>query len=200
MKRSDWIQLSGWGLAVSGLLFMAGMAASTRPTYNPYNAASWPVDPLLNRVDLILVTLGMLLMSAGMAGLLERFKNRASSLGRGGLVIGIIAGLTSAVGAIGLGFSDSGPWWNLFMVGLLGVNLALVPFGISCLRERLFTSWNGIPLVAGGVFFLFAVVSMGLVEWPETVVTSMFFFFAASLGLIGYRLQSEAKGQQVAAV
>lgn len=200
MTRAKWIQLSGWGLAASGFLLMAGFAASSRPTFNPYNAASWPIDPILNAADLILVVVAMLLMSAGMAGLFARFQAQASLPGKAGLTIGIIAGLVSSAGAIGLGFSDSSPWWELLMFGLLGVNLGLALFGINCWRKRLFSRWNGLLLMMGVTFLLFSVASIGLLPMPESMVLPVFVFFAVTMGLVGYRLQSEATGQQASLI
>jgi hypothetical protein len=195
MTKSKWIQLSGWGLAVSGFLMMAGFAASTRPAYHPSNAAAWAVDPILNAVDLALILAAMLLMSAGMGGLLARFQDRAGTLGRAGLVFGAAAALVSAAGAAGLELiSDSNPWWGLFMGGFLGVNLGLLLFGVACLRRRLFARWNGLPFAVGAVFLVFILISSGLadVEWPGVATVTALLAFALGLGLLGYRLQSEA--------
>lgn len=192
MTKTKWIQLSGWGLAVSGFLLMAGFAAASRPDYNPYNAAAWPIDPILNVMGGVLITTAMLLMSAGLAGLLERFREQASMLGRGGLLIGSLAGLVSAIGAVGMGFFQNGPWWDLFMFGFLGVNLGLALFGVGCLQQRLFARWNGLPLAIGTVFLAFALATMGpiQIEWPGTVGFLVFLAFALGLGLVGYQLLS----------
>jgi hypothetical protein len=193
MTKTKWIQLSGWGLAASGFLLMAGFAAGSRPEYNPSNAAAWPIDPILNRMAGVLITIAMLLMSAGFAGLLERFREQASMLGLGGLFIGSFAGLTGAVGAIGLGFFQNGPWWNLLMMGILGVNLSLVLFGVDCLRQHLFTRWNGLPLAIGSVFLASALATMGpiQIEWPGVLEFVLLLAFALGLGLVGYLLLSE---------
>ncbi len=192
MTKTKWIQLSGWGLAASGFLLMAGFAASSRPDYNPYNAAAWPIDPILNVMDFVLMTIAMLLMCAGFAGLLERFQKQASSLGLGGLLIGSLAGLISAIGAVGLGFFQNGPWWDLFMLGILGVNLGLALFGVDCLRRHLFARWNGLPLAIGSVSLAFALATMGPIhiEWPGVLEFVVLLAFALGLGLVGYLLLS----------
>jgi hypothetical protein len=193
MTKTKWIQLSGWALAASGFLLMAGFAASSRPDYNPYNAAAWPIDPILNRMAGVLITVAMLLMSAGLAGLLERFQEKASRLGLGGLFIGSFAGLIGAVGAVGMGFFQNGPWWNGFMFGLLGVNLGLALFGIDCLRQHLFARWNGLPLAIGSVFLAFGLAMTGPIhiEWPGVLEFVVLLAFALGLGLVGYLHLSE---------
>lgn len=198
MTRSKWIQLSGWGMAASGFLMMIGYAAQTRPTYNPYNAAAWPIDPLLNAVGIIFFTAALILMTAGMAGLLARFREQVSGLGLAGLVIGIIAGAASTAGAAGLSIFESGPWWDIFLTGLLGINLGMALFGIDCLRQRLFARWNGLPLMFGVGFLAFGLTGLEpfQVDWPIVVVLIVLLVFALGLGLIGYRLQSEPSGHR----
>jgi hypothetical protein len=201
MTRMRWIQLSGWGMAASGFFFFAGLAAGSRPEYNPGNMLAWPLDPFLNSVDLFLVAAGLLLMSAGMGGFWYRFQQQVKVLGRSGLVIGVISGLVGAAGALGLGYSDSSPWWNLFMLGIVGVNLGLILFGITCWREHLFEHWNGLPLLIGATTLIAILASIGLVQWPGPVATVlMITFMAVSMGLLGYRLQSEATEQQATAI
>jgi hypothetical protein len=200
MTKSKWIQLSGWGLAASGFLLLAGFAAASRPDYSPYNSAAWPIDPLLNKVGTILITAAMLLISAGLMGLLARFERRASDLSRIGLVFGSLGGSVSAVGAFGLGLFKNGPWWEMFMIGLLAASLGLTLFGVDCLRQRLFARWNGMPLVIG-VSSLALGLSMSLIhmEWPSIVEFIALLTFAFGLGLVGYRLQSEAVENPAAA-
>jgi hypothetical protein len=193
MTKTKWIQLSGWGLAASGFLLMAAFAASSRPIYSPDNAAAWPIDPILNVADVILMTTAMLLMSAGLAGLLERFQQQAGIPGRVGLMIGSLTGLVGAVGAAGLRFFEGDLWWNMFMVGILGVNLGLALFGIDCLRQHLFPRWNGLPLAVGTSFLAFALAAMGPIHvaWPSVVEFIFLIAFALGLGLVGYLLQRE---------
>jgi hypothetical protein len=201
MTRTKWIQLSGWSLAASGVLFVLGFMAASRPAYSPYNAASWPIDPFLNTYGSKIVALSMLLMSAGMAGLLARFGSRAGATGQAGLVLGTIAGLVGAVGSVGLGIVDAEPWWDIFFISFIAVNLAMVLFGIACLRRRLFTRWNGIWLAIGSVFLLFILASIGLVPWqaPEALITVMFILFALAMALVGYQQLSEAGNRQASA-
>lgn len=193
MTKTKWIQLSGWGLAASGFLLMAGFAASSRPTYSPYNAAAWPIDPILNVADVILMTVAMLLMSAGLAGLLERFHQQAGLPGRVGLMFGSLTGLVGAAGAAGLRFFEGGPWWDMFMVGILGVNLGLALFGIDCLRQHLFPRWTGLPLAVGTSTLAFALAAMGPIHvaWPSLVEFIFLLAFALGIGLVGYLLQRE---------
>jgi hypothetical protein len=144
-------------------------------------------------MDGVLITVAMLLMSAGLAGLLERFQEKASRLGLGGLFIGSFAGLIGAVGAVGMGFFQNGPWWNGFMFGLLGVNLGLALFGIDCLRQHLFARWNGLPLAIGSVSLAFGLAMTGPIhiEWPGVLEFVVLLAFALGLGLVGYLLLSE---------
>lgn len=192
MTKTKWIQMSGWGLAASGFLLMAGLAAGSRPDYDPYNSAAWPIDPVLNIAGPILMTAAMLLITAGLFGMGERFQGRISLMGRSGLALGIFTGLVGAMGAAGLGFFKSGAFWSWFMMGVLGVNLGLALVGFDCLRQRLFARWNGLPLAIGIVFSALVLASMGPIhiEWPGLVEFILLLVFALGLGLVGYLLQS----------
>jgi hypothetical protein len=200
MTKSKWIQISGWGLAASGFLFAAGLAASSRPAYNQYNSAAWAVDPYLNAIDLWIIVLSLLLMCAGFAGMLAHFQDRAGKLGQAGLVMSIIASLVSAVGAIGLGFHDGSPWWETFSFSFLVANIGLVLFGIACLRNHLFTKWNGLPLVVGGLILAVIIVSLGLFidTTPDVLMWAVLITFTFGLGMIGYRVTVEADGKLTA--
>jgi hypothetical protein len=206
MTKEKFIKLSGWALMLGGVAVMLGWLAGTRPEYNRFNAASLQIDRYANAVEFPLIIMGLLLLSVGFIGLLARYGRSASSFGRACLWLGAFTGLVSTVGAVGLGITDSGPWWSMFFLGMVFQYLGLALFGISNLRQPALPRWNGLPLLAGIWVPLFAIVSLiieqvrgGWVEMPELFFISMWLLSLAGLAGLGYLLQEAPSPKGVAA-
>jgi hypothetical protein len=199
MSKEKFVKLGGWALILGGLAISLGWMAGTRPEYNSFNALSLPVDRYANLAELPLFSLGLLLLSVGLTGLFARYGRAAGGFGRFGLGLGIIFGLVSAAGVIGLGISDSDPWWSMFFWGLTFQFLCLTLFGVVCLQRRLLGRWNGLPLLAGVWVPLFVAVSLiveqfsgAWVEWPEWVFYSLWLLSLAGLAGLGIVMQASA--------
>jgi hypothetical protein len=200
MSREKFIQLCGWGLMIGGPAVLLGWLAGSRPEYNRFNTLSLPIDRYINAVQFPLIILGLLLLCLGFLGLLLQYGQKAGVLGSSSLAFSMVSGLVSTAGAIGLGFSDSGPWWNLFFLGLTFLYLGLVVFGLANLRQRLLPRWNGLPAAAGIWLPLYMLMTVTLylvtgswVKTPEWVWPVL--MWASMLGLtgIGYLLLSDAR-------
>jgi len=206
MSKVKFIKLSGWALMLGGLVVMLGWLAGTRPEYNRFNAASLQIDRYANAVEFPLIIMGLLLLSVGFIGLLLRYGNSASGFGRACLWMGTLSGLVSATGAIGLGISDSNPWWSMFFFGMTFQYLGLALFGIANLKQPALPRWNGLPLLAGIWVPLFAIASIiaeqiigGWVELPDLFFISLWLLSLAGLAGLGYLLQAEPSSQEMAA-
>lgn len=194
VPSSTWIRLSGWGLSGSGFLYAAGMAAASRPPYHPANADGWAIDAYLNGLPFIFIPVAFVFMSAGMIGLLARFRSQAGSLGRACLWLGAAAGLCGALGAFGLGIADQELWWGLYFAGFLAINLALLLFSVAGSVERLFTHRSTLLLSIGAPIGIFVLLLLEMNGWkiPQAWMVAVFSLFAAGTGVIGWQLKAEA--------
>ncbi|HMN59677.1 MAG TPA: hypothetical protein PJ988_04905 [Anaerolinea sp.] len=146
MSRGPFTNWSGWALLSGSLMIFLGWLAGTRPTYNPYNAASLPIDRFLNVGDTILLALGLTMTAVGLIGLLARFGARTDMFGRASLALGGVSGLVSAAGAIGSTVVDTELWWTMFFLGMAFMLLGVGLFGIGCAQRRLLDGWSSLPL------------------------------------------------------
>jgi hypothetical protein len=205
MTKSRWIQISGWFMAASGLLFFLGWMATLRPAYDAYNAASWPIDRYLNAAASPLLFAGMLFVLAGILGLRARYGAQAGKNGQAGLVLSLASGALALAGITGLAVTDSSPWWQFLMVGSTFLFVGLGLFGVSCLKRRLLPRWNSLPLLVSIPWPLLLVVDGMLntvtdnaFEMPAVIITAMIAISFFGIALVGYLLQSDAARPQAA--
>ncbi len=200
MTREKFIKLSGWSLVFGSVAIFVGWMASTRPEYNQYNAASLPIDRYANIASPLLMTLGILLVSLGMLGLLVRYRSQVGGFGRFTLGFGVLCGAVSVIGVAGLAIYDSEPWWSLFFLGWTFQNLMLALFGIVCLRRKILPRWNGLPLLAGiGVpAFVFYTYTYEAITgtWLEglgALQLAIFLIEFVGIAVVGYLLQADSQ-------
>jgi uncharacterized membrane protein HdeD (DUF308 family) len=197
MTRSTWIKLSGWLMAGGGLLLLFAWFASSRPQYNPYNFAAWPVDRFLNQAVSPSMIAGALFVFLGLTGLLTRYSHQAGKLGIAGLWISLGGALGMLVGIIGLTTNDTGQWWQILMSGVTAMYLGMALFGVACLKRKVLPRWNVLPLLAGLPWLLailvevFAEITRRPFDLPESAIAPIFLVSFTSLALIGYRLQAD---------
>jgi hypothetical protein len=203
MSKEKYVKLGGWALILGGLAIPLGWVAGTRPEYNPFNALSLPIDRYANAAEALLIFLGLLLLSMGLTGLFARYGRAAGSFGRISLALGIVFGLFSAAGVIGLGINDSEPWWLMFFWGLTFQFLGVALFGVACLQHRLLGRWNGLPLLAGVWVPLFVAISLSVeqfsgawVAWPEWVFYTLWLLSLAGLAGLGILMQAGAISEE----
>jgi len=200
MTREKFIKLSGWAMGVGSIAILIGWLAESRPEYNPFNAASLPVDRYANLAALPLIAMGVLLVSLGMLGLQARYGAQGGKFGSFCLGLGALSGLVSAVGILGLAINDSDPWWSMFFLGWMLQYLMLALFGVICRQRRILPRWNSLPLLAGIWLPGFMLVSLiyesitgSWLELPDPVFAALFTIGAAGAGWLGYLLQSDAQ-------
>lgn len=198
MSKEKWIKMSGWGLMVGGGVMLTGLLAGSRPQYDPHNFRSLSIDRYLNWVDMPLVALGLLLLSAGFVGLILRYGAEIGKFGRYSLGFGAASGAVSALGAVGLGFVDNGLWWTLFFLGMMIQYAGMALFGAANLRRRVLPRWNLLPLAAGVwapalilVNVLLVEATGGSTEMPQAVFLALWLVSLTGLAGVGYLLQSD---------
>lgn len=197
MTREKFIKLSGWALMLGPCLFIIGWLASSRPEYNPFNAASLPIDRFANLAGLPLAALGLVLISLGLLGMFLRYGSK--SVGSGlWLGLGALCALVSAAGVVGMVVDENSLGWYAFFLGLFAQFFALAFFGITNLRRRVLPRWNGLPLLAG-VWVPGMVLLMGLfqlntgtsLDSPEAVFYILWSFSLLMFFGLGYLQQSD---------
>lgn len=201
--KSNWVKVSGWFLAISSLFILVGFAAISRPVYNAYNFASSSLDRVLNAAVTPLLIAGFLSIILGFLGLLNNFKLRIDGLGKFGLNLALLGGTITLVGVIGLSISDGSPWWELFMLGMVALFVGVGLFGVNCLRARLFSRWNFLPLLVSLPFVIWFLGNLGLnagsglpLELPEILDILFLIFSFGGLALIGLQLSKDSNLQQ----
>jgi hypothetical protein len=199
MTREKFIRLAGWALIFGSLFILTGWLAESRPDYNPYNYRSLLIDLYANLAALPLVSLGIALTSLGMVGMFLRYGKEAGGFGRYSLGFGILSGLVSATGVIGLAVSDSEPWWSMFFLGWGLQSLFLAMFGWVNLRHNLLPRWNGLPFLTGIWMPSFMAISIvyeqatgSWLELPEAIFLIIFVVMCGGLAGLGYLMQSPA--------
>ncbi len=201
MTRETFLKLSGWALLIGAFALIVGLEASGRPEYDPYNALSRGIDRYANAAADFLLTIGFLLISLGVAGLLARYGKAAGRLGQVALVVSVASGLIAAASSVmgALGIAD-GILWPLSMLSLTLMFTGLLIFGVSCLQRDLMPRWNVLPLLAAvwiPAWMLLGVVSQVLtgnfLELSQTVSAVLLLASFGGLALLGFALLTATK-------
>lgn len=197
MTHSRWIKTAGWLLAGAGLLMLFSWLASTRPVYNQYNAAAWPVDRFLNQATRPAMIAGAIFALLGLAGLHSRYAPTAGRLGRAGLVISMVGDTVSLIGMVGQAINDNSPWWQLLMLGITALFAGLALFGAASLRLKLLPRWNALPLLISLPWLVAILIELlaALARVPYVISSNItgpiIIISFLGLALLGYRLQAD---------
>lgn len=195
MSKSKFIRLSGWAfiLGATTLLVVFLIDLRDAPPYDPNYFLSKPIDRYFEYATTILMPTSFLLLMVGMIGLYLRYRDEINNIGKFGLIVGIIGGVSSFTGSI-LFITDSEFSWNLFFAGFLLFFLGLVIFGIGSLRDSPLPRWNALPILTG-IWFPLLVIATSQMDWGESMILDAIVYLLTIIGLagIGYLLQSDAK-------
>jgi len=198
MSQEKFARLSGWAFILSGVTFIVGWLASSRPEYDPRNYYSLGIDRIANAVTAPLILSSLLLISLGMLGLLVRFGRSSSMYGYLSLLVGVVSGLITAGGwllidILGLQFFGNDAGWYIFLYGMGLMFTGLAAWGVDCLRKRFLSRGNGLALLAGIWFPLFIMIS-GIYEaitgnWFDLLGFDIVLFVLTTAGLVGLGIQ-----------
>jgi hypothetical protein len=195
MSKSKFIRLSGWAfiLGATTLLVVFLIDLRDAPPYDPNYFLSKPIDRYFEYATTILMPTSFLLFMVGMIGLYLRYRDEINNIGKFGLIVGIVGGVSSFIGSI-LFITDSEFSWNLFFAGFLLFFLGLVIFGIGSWRDSPLPRWNALPILTG-IWFPLLVIATSQMDWGESVILDAIVYLLTIIGLagIGYLLQSDAK-------
>jgi hypothetical protein len=196
MSKTTFIRLSCWSFILGATTLMVALLISIRdvPEYNRHNALSQPIDLYLEYASAILLPATFLLLLVGMIGLYLRYRNKTNSLGKSGLIVGIIGGVVTLMAVIPMVTSEPDWSWTAWMVGSILYFSGLVFFGISAVRGNLLPRWNALPILTGiWIPLLFIVTSQ--MDWEDSYFISLGAFLLSAIGLagMGYLLQSDSQ-------
>lgn len=196
MSKSKFIRLSGWALILGALTFVVAGLINLRdvPAYNPNNFLSKPIDLYFEYTSMILIPTSIFLFMVGIVGLYLRYGDESNGLGKGALIMGIIAGVTSFGASILLVTTETELVWTVFMAGFLLYFLGLVFFGIGTIRETPLPRWKALPILAG-IWFPLLIIVTNRMDWEATQYLDLGVFLLTSIGLagLGYLLQSDSQ-------
>jgi hypothetical protein len=205
MSKSTFVKISGWALILSGIAFVIGSFAGSRPEYNQYNALSQPIDYYANMADFPLISMAFLLLVIGYIGLFVRYGQSVSSFGRISLIIGILSAVVGLVGHLILNivYNDWNETWNTVVNTSFTLQfIGLLFFGISSYRQCALSRWKGLPILAG-IWIPAQMVGniiMKLVNEESTLdAVAMFTLVISMAGLIGlgYLLLTDAERVEI---
>lgn len=196
MSKQKFVRLSGWSFVLGAITFLVAWLISIRdvPEYNPNNFLSRPIDLYLEYTTVILLPATFLLLLVGMIGLYLRYRNKTNSLGKFGLIMGIIGGVVTLMAAIPM-FTSGPDWsWTAWMVGSILYFSGLVFFGISAVRGNLLPRWNALPILTG-IWFPLLIMVTSQMDWESSELISLGAFLLIAIGLagMGYLLQSDSQ-------
>jgi uncharacterized membrane protein len=189
MSKLKFIRLSGWSFILGAIAFMVTILVSLRdvPEYNPYNAASRPIDLYFEYAQSILFPAAILLLLVGMVGLYLRYNQETNEFGRFSLILGMVGGAISTLiilaASLQLELAES-VGGLLWIIGLPLYFLGLVTFGIAAIQGDLLPRWNGVPIMAGIGFLLMLLLSASSGGWEISDIILIGGMTLTSLGLI----------------
>ena len=178
MKRIGLIRLGGLVTMLSGVLFVA---PSLLGGYFPqaYDFLPLPREEALLVVALMLVPLGMV-------GFHTLQRHRYGGIGRAGFWLVVVASLVVAFGIVdffilGDMLQEAPPMW--LGLGLLGMVVGLVLYGVAVLQARVLPRWCGVAFIVA--------VPVALASSIPLSFASMFVVFGLVWFALGYALLSQ---------
>ena len=186
MNNSSFIRLSGWALIIGAFAFLPGAIGMLS-----WEGESTGSTPVIMQLVAFAVFLAPLLMVLGMLGLRARYK-----IGGGFLLFGaIVGGLMVIVGILVQfltpDYSVSETYYNVWLGGVVILNVCLLLFGFVALFEKPFPRWNWLPLVAGAslpIIPLLARITGGSPSSP--IIMAVLVIMAVAQAMLGYMLQA----------
>lgn len=150
MTKSKFIRLSGWSLMLGAVTFFISTLSAIVESnfYDSYMRLN--VFVFYNTGLVLALWLGTILLAVGWLGLRARYGEQVGFSGKSFLMIGAIAGPT--IGLLGvIGAITKVLMWAEFLLysGDMVLLACLTIFGISVLRTKPLSRWNGLPLIAG---------------------------------------------------
>ena len=150
------------------LLFFAGIfyLLSAPSQFEEYYSDAFGGGDLWYEVAARMVIPGIFLHCVGFWGFILYYFGKMKRSGKIILAMSL-AGVSLMSLFFVLSFLLLGPWWLLMMLSMLLHTFSFSLFGILCLKQRVLSRWNGLPLFLGlpfSLYFFVGLLGIGLQE------------------------------------
>jgi hypothetical protein len=127
----------------------------------------------------------LILVSLGMAGVHARYAERANILGRLGLILAIVVAPISAIGFLGMVFSEE--MYAVFVFGLLLHLVGMILFGVAAVTTKTLPRGNILPILIGLLpFAMYLNSNQGEAFGPQYLSFGAIALFGLCYALLGY--------------
>jgi len=139
------------------------------------------------------------LLTVGLLGLRARYKVGGGILLFGAIVGGVLVIIGILVQFLTPDYSVSETYYNVWLGGVVILNICLLLFGFVALFEKPLPRWNWLPLVAGVWIFLFPLLA-GIAGSPSSpVMIAILVLMTVAQVMLGYMLQADAHQEMATA-
>jgi len=182
MKNSNFIRLSGWSFIIGAIAFLPGAIGMLF-------YGSLTLTPLM-QLAAFAVFWAPVLLSVGLLGLRARYKVGGGILLFGAIVGGVLVIIGTLVQFLTPDYSVSMSYYNVWLAGVVILNICLLLFGFVALKERPLSRWNWLPLAAGAWILLFPLLA-GIAGSPSSpVMITILVAMTVAQAILGYILQA----------
>jgi len=187
MNNSSFIRLSGWSFIIGAIAFLPGAIGMLS-----WEGEATGPTPVIMQLVAFAVFLAPLLMVLGMLGLRARYK-----VGGGFLLFGVIVGGLMVIVGILVQFltpdySVSETYFNVWLGGVVILNVCLLLFGFVALFEKPLPRWNWLPLATGSWIVLLPILA-GITGFQSaSVIIAGLVIMTVLQVMLGYVLQTDA--------
>jgi len=186
MNNSNFIRLSGWSFIVGAIAFLPGAIGMLS-----WEGESTGPTPVIMQLAAFAVFLAPLLMILGMLGLRARYKIGGGFLLFGAIVGGLMVIVGTLVQFLTPDYSVSETYYNVWLGGVVILNVCLLLFGFVALFEKPLPRWNWLPLAAGSwIVFLPILAGITGFQFASVIIAGLVIMTILQI-MLGYILQAD---------
>jgi len=194
MNNSNFIRLSGWSFIIGAIAFLPGAIGMLF-----YGSQTIDWNTPLMQLATVAVFWAPVLLTVGLLGLRARYKVGGGILLFGAIVGGVLVIIGILVQFLTPDYSVSETYYNVWLGGVVILNICLLLFGFVALFEKPLPRWNWLPLVAGVWIFLFPLLA-GIAGSPSSpVMIAILVLMTVAQVMLGYMLQADAHQEMATA-
>jgi len=186
MNNSSFIRLGGWALIIGAIAFLPGAIGMLS-----WEGESTGPTPVIMQLVAFAVFLAPLLMVLGMLGLRARYKIGGGFLLFGAIVGGLLVVVGILVQFLTPDYSVSETYYNVWLGGVVILNVCLLLFGFVALFEKPLPRWNWLPLAAGSWIVVLPILA-GITGFQSaSVIIAALVIMTILQIMLGYMLQAD---------
>jgi len=186
MNNSSFIRLGGWALIIGAIAFLPGAIGMLS-----WEGESTGPTPVIMQLVAFAVFLAPLLMVLGLLGLRARYKIGGGFLLFGAIVGGLLVVVGILVQFLTPDYSVSETYYNVWLGGVVILNVCLLLFGFVALFEKPLPRWNWLPLAAGSWIVVLPILA-GITGFQSaSVIIAALVIMTILQIMLGYMLQAD---------